>query len=383
FIRKDLSPENELQYKELLGSMYETYLSNVSKSIDVPLEELSNVSNEMKVSLPAEAENYGLINKVGFEDELVSVMKSKIGQKETSKLRKISINKYIEAMKADETSAKDKIAVIVAEGDIVMGGDQGIVGETFANEIRKARNNKSIKAIVLRINSGGGSMTASDMIWRELMLTKGKKPIIASMSTAAASGGYYIAMPADSILAQPNTITGSIGIFGMWFNFGQFLENKIGITHDVVKTGKHSDIYTVTRPLTEVEKSIIQKGVNEGYEVFTRKAADARGMLQDDLKKIAEGRVWSGLQAKENGLIDGIGGLQDAIEMASDMAELPEYEVVYLPKEKLFIEDFIEKMSAKVQRSFVKETLDPYLKKVEGLKNFQGIQARMPQLEVR
>ena len=385
YIRKNLSEENRLQYTELLNSMYGTYLENVSNSIQIPAERLADISDQMKVSLPQDAANAGLIHKVGYEDELKSVMKQKLGLSESKDLRTVKMNKYIQAITSESNYSGNRIAVIVAEGDIVMGGSEGIVGTTFAEEIRKARNNDKIKAIVMRVNSGGGSMTASDMIWRELMLTKGKKPIIASLSGAAASGGYYIAMPADTIIAQPNTITGSIGIFGMWFNFGKFLENKIGITHDVVKTGEYSDIYTVTRPLRDAERAIIQRGVNEGYDIFTQKAADARGMTQVDLKKIAGGRVWSGEQAVKNGLVDQLGDFNDAIEMAAKAAGIEDdYKVSYYPKEKPFIEEFLEKMNANVQFTLFGIDTDPLLKKAKELKHLKGLQARLPgNLDVR
>lgn len=385
YIRKDLSDENRLQYNELLGSMYGTYLDNVSNSIEIPVSKLAEISDQMKISLPQDAEDVGLIHKIGYEDELKDVMKEKIGQSQSRDLRTIKINKYIQAIGSPTGYSSNKIAVIVAEGDITMGGDEGIVGATFAKEIRKARNNDNVKAIVMRVNSGGGSMTASDMIWRELMLTKGKKPIIASMGGAAASGGYYIAMPADSIVAQPNTITGSIGIFGMWFNFGEFLENKMGITHDVVKTGEYSDIYTVTRPLRDAERAIIQRGVNEGYEVFTQKVADARGMSQDEIKKIASGRVWSGEQALENGLIDKLGCFNDAIQMAAIAADIEDdYMLAYYPKQKPFIEEFLEKMNAKVQFTLFGIDADPLIKNARTLNELKGLQARLPgNLEVQ
>ncbi|WP_370087635.1 signal peptide peptidase SppA [Ekhidna sp.] len=385
YIRKDLSAENRLQYSELLNSMYNIYLSNVSNSVQIPVDKLAEISDQMKVSLPKDAEDVGLVHKVGFEDELKSVMKQKLGLSESAELRTMKMNKYIQAIEKESNYSRNRIAVIVAEGDIVMGGDEGIVGATYAEEIRKARNNDRVKAIVMRVNSGGGSMTASDMIWRELMLTKGKKPIIASMGGAAASGGYYIAMPADTIIAQPNTITGSIGIFGMWFNFGEFLENKIGITHDVVKTGEYSDIYTLTRPLRDAERAIIQRGVNEGYEVFTQKAADARGMTQDDLKKIASGRVWSGEQALSNGLVDQLGDFYDAVELAAKAAGIEDdYGISYYPKEKPFIEEFLEKMNAKVQFTLFGMDADPMAKAVKELNQHKGLQARVPgNLEVR
>lgn len=379
YIRKDLSKENRLQYTELLNSMYGTYLDNLSNSIEIPVEKLEEISSQMKVSLPKDAVDVGLIHKVGYEDELKSVMKEKLGLSESRDLRTIKMGKYIQAIQSESKYSSNRVAIIVAEGDIVMGGDEGIVGATFAEEIRKARNNDKVKAIVMRVNSGGGSVTASEMIWRELMLTKGKKPIIASMGGAAASGGYYIAMPADTIIAQPNTITGSIGIFGMWFNFGEFLENKIGITHDVVKTGEYSDIYTVTRPLRDAERAIIQRGVNEGYEVFTQKAADARGMTQEELKKIASGRVWSGEQALNNGLVDQLGSFNDAVELAVKAAGIEDdYMVVYYPKQKPFIEEILEKMNAKVQFTLFGEEVDPLLKQAKSLQNLKGLQARLP-----
>jgi len=378
YIRKDLSDENRLQYSELLGSMYDTYLSNLSASIGKSNEELKGISDLMKASLPEDAESLGLVHKVAYEDELKEVMRKRVGTDEVKDMKLMRLNKYTQAVEAEKGYSRNRIAVIVAEGDIVMGGDEGIIGRQYAEEIRKARENDRIKAIVLRVNSGGGSMTASDIIWRELMLTKGKKPIIASMSTAAASGGYYIAMPADTIIAQPNTITGSIGIFGMWFNFGEFLENKIGITHDVVKTGEYSDIYTLTRPLREAERSIIQRGVNEGYETFTQKAANARGMSLEDLKQIASGRVWSGEQALENGLVDKLGNYEDAVKLAAKMAGIEgDYSLEYYPKERPFIEEFMDKMSAKVKVSVLGTEVDPVLKQVEILKRLQGLQARM------
>lgn len=378
YIRKDLSEQNRLQYTELLGSLYNTYLTNVSQSIRIPVEKLSVISDQMQVSLPKDASDAGLVHKVGYEDELKDVMKNRINVEEDDDLEVIKMGQYIQVVNADKGYSRNRIAVIVAEGNIVMGGDEGIVGKKFAEEIRKARENDKVKAIVMRVNSGGGSMTASDQIWRELMLTKGKKPIIASMGGAAASGGYYIAMPADKIVAQPNTITGSIGIFGMWFNFGKFLENKIGITHDVVKTGEYSDLYTVTRSLSDGERAIIQRMVNEGYEVFTQKVADARGMPLEELKKIAGGRVWSGEQALSNGLVDHLGGFYDAIDMAAEAAGIAdEYTISYYPKEKQFIEEFLEKMNVRIKTALFGVEIDPLLQQAKKLQNLKGIQARL------
>ncbi|MEP1097169.1 MAG: signal peptide peptidase SppA [Cyclobacteriaceae bacterium] len=385
YVRKDMSGENRLQYSSLLLSMYDTYLKNVSESTGKTIGELNEISNLMKVRLPRDAKDLGLIHKVGYEDELKSVMKDRMGLAADGKIPFIDIKDYGQAIESELAYSSNRVAIIVAQGDIVMGGNEGIVGETFANEIRKARENSAIKAIVIRVNSGGGSMTASDMIWRELMLTKGKKPIIASMANAAASGGYYIAMAADTIIAQPNTITGSIGIFGLWLNFTDFLENKVGITHDVVKTGEYSDIYTVTRKLNSYERQIIQGTVEEGYETFTKKVAESRGMSQDDVKEIAEGRVWSGEQAVENGLVDRLGSFDDAVRMAVDMAGIEgDYRLAYYPEQKPFLEEFFDRMSTTVEAKIFSTPIDPILNQVNQLKKLQGIQARMSgDLEIR
>lgn len=383
YIRKDMSKENRLQYSSLLNSMYDTYLSNVSSSTGMAVRDLKDISDQMKVRLPKDAKEYGLIHKVGYEDELKSVMKEKLGLEEDGKIKFISLKKYGKAIDADYSS--NRIAVIVAQGDIVMGGDEGIVGATFAKEIKKARENSSVKAIVMRVNSGGGSMTASDMIWRELMLTKGKKPVIASMGNAAASGGYYIAMPADTIIAQPNTITGSIGIFGLWFNLTNFLGNKLGVTHDVVKTGEFSDIYTVTRELEDHERQIIQGTVDEGYEVFTQKVAENRNMTQADVKKVAGGRVWSGEQAIDIGLVDMLGSFDDAVQLAAEMAGVEDdFRVSFYPRQKPFLEEFLDKMSGAIQTKVFGTQIDPMLKQLNKLKQLEGVQARLGgDLEIR
>ncbi len=385
YTRKEMSGENRLQYSDLLLSMYDTYLTNLSASIGKPVDELDDISYLMKVRLPKDAKEHGLIHKVGYEDELEFAIRVRLGLLPDEDIPFIDIKNYSQVVAAESKYSSNRVAVIVAQGDIVMGGDEGIVGETFANEIKKARENNSVKAIVMRVNSGGGSMTASDMIWRELMLTKGKKPIVASMANAAASGGYYIAMAADTIIAQPNTITGSIGIFGLWFNFTKFLENKIGITHDVVKTGEYSDIYTVTRRLNSYERQIIQGTVEEGYETFTRKVAESRNMSQEDVKEIAEGRVWTGEQALENGLVDRLGSFDDAVQLAVQLADIEDnYRLNYYPKQKPFLQEFIDRMSSTIRTKLFTDPIDPILTQFERVKNLQGIQARMSgDLEVR
>ncbi|MEQ8473584.1 MAG: signal peptide peptidase SppA [Marinoscillum sp.] len=381
FVRKSMSEENKLQLTELITSVHDTYLANVSATRNIPIGELREISDQMKVRFPENAVELGLITKVAYEDEMHSLLRSELGISESADINKIGFKKYMKAAPSSGYSS-NKVAVIVANGDIVMGeGEDVIGGEQFATEIRKARENNSIKAIVLRVNSPGGSLTASDMIWREIMLTKGVKPIIASMSDVAASGGYFIAMPCDTIVAQPNTITGSIGIFGILFNLGEFMENKLGITNENVSTGEFSDIMTVTRSLSEYERSIIQSQVEDGYETFTTKAAAGRDMSVEELKKYAGGRVWSGTQAYERNLVDVLGSFETAVEIAAEMAEIEgDYALRFYPEQKPLIEQIINDLSEAKESYFAPndQIFTPYVEQLKKLERIQGIQARLP-----
>jgi protease-4 len=275
--------------------------------------------------------------------------------------------------------------VIVAEGDIVTGkAKEGLIGsETFAEELRKARTNDKVKAIVLRVNSPGGSALASDVMWREVRLAAKEKPIIASMSHLAASGGYYIAMGCDSIVAEPTTITGSIGVFSVLFDLSSFLDKKIGITFDEVKTGEVGELVTVTRSLTPFEKSVWQKRTDKIYESFTSKAAEGRRIDVEQLRKVASGRVWTGAQAKERGLVDVLGGFDDAVNIAAKKAGIEnDFKLKFYPKQKNFFAQWLQGMedNAKVKTLRTELGEEGYatyeqLKKVQCL---QGTQARMP-----
>jgi len=379
FLRKDMSSENRLQYTSLLSTIYDIYLTDVAQSRDIQKEDLSRFSKDLLVQVPEDAHQFGLVDSLGYKDELKSLIASDLELEEVSDVYFISYQNYKKSYK--DKYAKDKIAVIHANGSIVMAGDDTqVVGYKLAKEIRKARENKSVKAIVLRINSPGGSLVASDLIWHEVSLTKGVKPIIASMADVAASGGYYIAMACDTIIAQPNTITGSIGIFGMWFNFEQLLENKFGITHDVVKTGDHSDLYTVTRNLTDFERSVIQKGVNKGYQTFITKAAVGRGVTPEAIDAVGSGRVWSGTQALDNGLVDIIGNYDDALAVAVAMSGVDgAYRVVNYPAQKSMFEKILSSVTNEIRVSnpINNEVMAPYLMQIKALQEMKGIQARM------
>jgi protease-4 len=265
--------------------------------------------------------------------------------------------------------------------------DNGVVGSTTVVDlVRKARNNDNVKAIILRINSPGGVFQAADMMWRELILASEKKPVIASMSDYAASGGYYLAMACDTIVAQPTTITGSIGVFSVLFDLSQFLDHKIGITSEEVKTGEVGELITVTRSLTDAEKAIWQKQTDKVYETFTRKAAEGRGMSQEDLKKIASGRVWTGTQARNNGLADVLGGFDDAVNIAASKAGIgTDYKLRYYPQPRPLLERFMGNVEDEVRTSMMKKELGEqynWYRQWERVKTYQGVQARMP-LEFR
>lgn len=382
FQQKEMSDANRLQLMSLLNSIYGTSLKNVSASRSIDVSELQEVSNELKVQLPEDAVSFKLIDRLGYKDEVMQMIMKEIGEDDVDDVNFISYDRYEKTISNDYSS--NKVAVIVAQGDIVMAGDANtsIVGSKIAAEIRKARESSSVKAIVLRVNSPGGSLTASDIIWREVQKTKGVKPIIASMSDVAASGGYYISMLCDTIVAQPNTITGSIGIFGMLFNLDPFLSERIGITHDVVTTGEYSDIMTVTRNLSNYEKSVIQKGVDKGYQTFISKVAEGRGMDLQSVRIVASGRVWSGIQAKENGLVDVLGSYEDAVTLAAEKAGISDdYRVSVYPRQQPFIQELVNRLTEEVKVRWQDPSLkvfEPYLEEMDKLNSMQGIQARLP-----
>ncbi|MFY0652165.1 MAG: signal peptide peptidase SppA [Cyclobacteriaceae bacterium] len=385
FSRKDMSDANREQVSSFLNDIYGNYLLKVSESRNIPIEKLKSISDSMLVRKAEDALEFGLVSKLAYKDLVKSEIKSALDYEDTSKkIKFISLKKYIKRAQADAEYSSNKVAVIVAEGEIVSGkGESTNVGSAkFVKAIRQARESKRVKAVVIRVNSPGGGLMASDVMWREIMLTKAEKPVIASMSAVAASGGYYLSMPCDTIVAQPTTITGSIGIFGMLFDMSGFLESKLGITHDVVKTGDFSDIYTVTRPLNDYETSIIQSQVEKGYDLFTGKAAEGRNMDIDELKKYAEGRVWTGSQAKERGLVDILGSYKDAVQIAATKAGIEEdYAITLYPELKSEFEEILERMVGESEARFMKSEygeMTKYLEKIKDLENLKGIQARLP-----
>jgi protease-4 len=383
FFLDKMSDANRLQLKELIDGINNTVLKEVAESRKIEEGEIKNISTKMLVTSPGEALKYKLIDSLLYYDQVQQDLRSRLNLGKNAKITFVKYGKYKKSF-VNTSSSKNEIAVIVAEGDILPGrAQEGTIGsDTFAEELRKARTNDKVKAIVLRINSPGGSALASDVMWREVVLASKEKPIIASMSNYAASGGYYLAMGCDTIVAEPNTITGSIGVFSVLFDLSSFLDKKIGITFDEVKTGDVGDMVTFTRPLTEVEKSIWQKKTNKIYDGFTSKAAEGRKMDVEQLRKVASGRVWSGTQAKEKGLVDILGGFDDAVAIAAKKAGIGEdYKLKFYPKNKTFFAQWLQDVEENSKASVLKEELGEGYETFQQLKkvqHFQGAQARMP-----
>ena len=384
FILDKMSPENRLQTQYFLDDINNHALELIAKSRGIAQDSLVRINHQMLVRKPKDAVTYKLATALKYEDEVHSILKEKLGLKEDDQISTINATDLGGMAKSKNITSSNRIAVILAEGEIVDGNADGAISsEKFAKEIRKARKDENIKAIVLRVNSPGGSILASEVIWREMSEAKKVKPVIVSMGEVAASGGYYIAAPADTIVAQPNTITGSIGIFGILFNVQELVNDKLGVTTDVVSTGELSDFGNMARPLTEVERTIIQSSVEDGYETFISRVAEGRGMHPDSVRKVASGRVWTGTQAKARGLVDVLGGLDTAIGIAAAKIKAGEdYRVVYYPEKKPWFEELMLNFSDQVQVRILQTQLGdqyPLYQKIQRLKNYQGVQVRMPQ----
>ena len=340
FMYEKMSAENKLQITKLLDDVWKNMTHNIKDSRDISLESLNEIADSIYSYNSSGCLKYNLVDNLIYEDQLDSIIKKNIGVNKDDKVQNILFKKYLDG-KSPKTGMNfgqnnGNIAVVYALGTIVSG--KGLDGEmgstTIVKAINKAKNDSSIKAVVLRVNSPGGSALASDVIWRSVEKTKEIKPVIVSMGDLAASGGYYISCGADRIFAEPNTITGSIGVFGMIPNLGRMLENKIGITFDRVETNDHAAM-TMFSPLDKKELSTIQKGVDEIYESFISKVAFGRdGLKKSDVHNVAMGRVWSGKEALDLELVDEIGDLQSAIKFAANKVglEITEIKLVHYPK---------------------------------------------------
>jgi len=328
-----MTPENKLQTSAWLGDLYAHFLVKAAEERKIDTATLHQYANEAAIKNPQDAVAKNLIDAVKYDDEIKDEIKTRLNLGKYDKINFITINSYSKSGSFKKTSG-EKIALIYAQGNIIDGGggEGQIASADYIKLIRKARLDKTIKAIVFRVNSGGGSALASETIWRELSLAKAEKPVVVSFGDVAASGGYYIACGADSIFASPTTITGSIGVFGIIPNMEGFFKNKLGVTFDGVKTAPYADLGAIYRPMNENEKKFVQQSIDEIYLSFKQRVADGRKKSVDDVDSIAQGRVWSGNRAIGIGLVDKFGGLQDAVDCAARMAKLPEYRLREYPE---------------------------------------------------
>ncbi len=385
FMYTHLSDENRSQIEAFTSSIWNNMLSRISEARNIPVEQLNEIADEIKVTGAESAYEYHFIDGIKYRDELLDELKDLTETPEDKDLESVSITRYSQVPKVRNYKglAKDKIAVVYASGNITIGeGNFDNIGDkTYAKAIREARKDSTIKAIVLRVNSGGGSALASDIIWREVKLATKVKPVIASMGDMAASGGYYILSAVDKIYADPNTITGSIGVIGILPDMQKFMNDKLGITYDVVKTNKNSDFGTIFRPLNQTEMSVLEKEIEKFYHTFITHVAEGRGMTVEQVDEIGRGHVYSAIDAKEIGLVDELGGLKDAIAAAVKDAELENYRIVKYPKFENPFEKFLNRMTGDVQNRFLRNKLGDhyqYYRQLQMLEEMEGIQARIP-----
>ena len=380
-ITTKMSDANREQVTVYMGSIWKTFLTEVSAARKISVEKLNAYADEMLMFQPTEkAKQYGLVDGLVYADEADSILKTFV--KGLEKDKEVTLVKHSAMTKLADTSKydKNKVAVIYAVGEITDAAGEGIVAKDLIKTINDVAKDSAVKAVVLRVSSPGGSAYASEQIWHALNKLKAKKTLIVSMGDYAASGGYYISCMADKIVAQPNTITGSIGIFGVIPNISG-LNEKLGLTYDGVKTNKMSDAITVNRKFTPEERDLMQNYVNRGYELFVKRCADGRKMKTEQIKAIAEGRVWTGEDAIKNGLVDKIGGLNDAIALAVAKAKLKTYNVSEYPEKETFESKFMKSFSDDVETRFLKAQLgEQYklFKQVRNLDKINGIQARLP-----
>ena len=382
FILNAMSDANKLQVTSYLNSIYDSFLSDLSEGRKISVDSLRNYADEFVVHNADDALKYKFIDAKMYKDELLSEIKKRLEIKEADDISVVSITNY--GGKKSEEKASDEIAILYAYGDIVDGeGAKGeIGGDKISRELRQLRKDDKVKAVVLRVNSGGGSALASDIIWREVELTKKVKPVIVSMGDYAASGGYYISAAADSIFAEKSTLTGSIGVFGLIPNFQGLMNNKLGIKFEDVKTGKYASMMSSPdKPMTAEEKVIMQGEVNATYQTFMSRVASGRNMEIAQVDSIGQGRVWTGEQALKIGLVDKIGNLNDAIHAAANKGKLTSYSTKEYPKNEEPFAALLSNSKEKIKMWMFAEELgdyQKYLMEMNKVLTNTGIQARIP-----
>lgn len=391
FIRENMSDANREQLETLINSIWDNMLNNVSSARGIEVDQLNNIADNILIRSAQNALSEKLIDGLKYEDEVLEILKDKVEAESSEKIKFIGLNKYKKSKPknnnenslAEKSSSKNKVAIIFAEGEIVSGKSRdGQMGsETISEAIKKARLDDKVKSIVLRVNSPGGSALASDVMWREVVLAKKEKPVIVSMGGVAASGGYYISCAADKIYAEASTITGSIGVFGVIPNIEGMLKNKMGIDIDRAATNTYADGLTLLRPMQPKEREAIQEMIENIYDDFTQKVADGRGMTQANVDSVGQGRVWSGITAKEKGLVDEIGGLDVAIAEAISLADVEDYKIIELPKQEDPIQKMMNDLAGDVKIKIFGDEFgvaEKYYANFKNVMNTKGIYTRLP-----
>ncbi|MES2776553.1 MAG: signal peptide peptidase SppA [Bacteroidota bacterium] len=387
FREKQMTPANRLQSSVFINEMYGIFLQAAATKTGLDTAVLHQLANDFVMQHASDALRYKLVDGLKYDDEVKEEMQAKLGLDKTDKIAFMTMFDYIKAVDLNPGRADDKIALIYAEGEIVdgKGGDGAIGGETYTGILRKARLDSNVKAVVFRINSGGGSAMASEMMWREVTLTRKIKPVIVSMGDYAASGGYYIACNADSIFAQPNTLTGSIGVFSMYANVNGLMNNKLGVTFDGVKTSPSADFGSAFRLMTDKEKGVAQASVDSIYQLFKNRVSEGRKIPLTHVDSIAQGRIWSGTKAIQLKLADRVGGIQDAIDCAFRMARLTSYQLKELPVTQSFWDKIFNSkdnktsMQTRLINAELGEEHAAILKQVQTVKSWFGTtQTRLP-----
>ncbi|MEP2688377.1 signal peptide peptidase SppA [Maribacter dokdonensis] len=387
YLENNMSEANRSQLTALLQSLWNSMVTDISETRSISESDLNVIADTLGGRTPNFAKLSGLVDDVVFYDQYENKLANALEIKKDEKINYSSLDDYVKySNKKILKSGDDKIAVVFAQGEIFYGeGGPNIIGQGIINEaLIKAREDEKVKAIVLRVNSPGGSALTSDIIWREVELAKKVKPVIVSMGNVAASGGYYIAAGANKIFAEPTTITGSIGVFGTVPNLTELADN-VGINAEQVGTNKNAVEYSLFEPMQESFKNQVQESIEETYETFLQRVSQGRGMTMAQVDSVAQGRVWSGTEALEIGLVDELGNLDDAISAAAEMAEIDTYGVKKFPKYKSGFERFMEDLegaSVKIKENLLKDEIgeEAYqvLKELQSFKKQSGVQARMP-----
>jgi protease-4 len=384
FITDKMSDANRKQIRGFVGTIWNVLLENVSKSRGIEVPALQLIADSLSIQKPEDALKYKLVDKLVYRDELMTELSKKLGTSNKKDISFVNITKYTKAAVKNDAKhwSSEKIAIVYAVGEIRSGkGKEDVMGsETTCEALKKARTDDKIKAVVLRVNSPGGSALASDVIWREVLLTKAVKPVVVSMGDVAASGGYYISCAADTIVAEPNTITGSIGVFGVLWNSKKFWNDKLGVTFDTVLTGKYADIGSSVRPMRGSERAVIQRSVEKVYDTFISRVAEGRHISKADVDSIGQGRVWSGIDAQKIHLVDVIGGIDKAVEIAARMAKVTKYNIISLPEQKDPLNELLSNLTDDSETSFVKHQVGDsykYYTQLQSILKQNGIQTRM------